>query len=181
MLIRTLLVILQTATSAVVFSFVFLFGGVISPVFLVFSLISATGIVAGRFSRQILKANSHLLQFLVALASLFAALFALDYFSDGVLGISYLAIYQAEFDPMGTIQFGIGFISMWLALAAWRKPKVNGAVDELPHHPTPRSYHSPEMQMESQSPSANVRVDKPRTKRVINWFSARSSTFNEQL
>ncbi|MEN8242319.1 MAG: hypothetical protein ABFS17_10390 [Chloroflexota bacterium] len=174
--IRMLLVILQAMTSAVVFSFVFLFEGRISPLFLVFALLAATGLVAGLTSRRVLKTDIRLLQYLVGLISLFAALFALNYFSGGVLGINYLTIYQADFEPLAFIQVGIGIFSMWLAIAAWRKPKSHEFEDDIseaPYTAPPRAR-----QVETNSPAVLERVRTPRPKRKINWFSASASSAN---
>lgn len=165
-LVRTLLVILQSMVSAVVFSFVFLFNGRISPLFLVFALLAATGLVTGMTTRRLLKTNIRLLQYLVGLISLFSSLFALNYFSSGVLGISYLTIYQADFDPLAFIQVGISLFTSGLALTAWRKPKNRMLPDEV--HDVPYSLTS----SSSRSSNASPRVAPPRSRRKANRFSS---------
>jgi ribosomal protein L37AE/L43A len=168
-LVRTFLAILKTTTTALVFSFVFLFDGEMPPLFLLFALIATTGLIAGMTSRRMLKDHSRLLQYLVGVACLFAALFALSYYSSGVIGIDYLAIYQADFDPPAIIQLTISLFTTWLALAAWRKPKNNQFKGQtLPNSP---SYRSSEVEIEPQQPVTTSRVNLPRTRRLINWFS----------
>jgi ribosomal protein L37AE/L43A len=171
-LVRTLLVILKTTISAVVFNLIFLFEGHIHPLFIVFALLAITGLVSGMMARRLLKANTRLLQFLVALMALFAALFALNFYTSGVIGISYLTIYNAEIDIDGFIQTGIGFLTMWMALAAWRKPKAGrrGAAPQSP----PRSFRAPEMQLEVEQQAAE-RVRLSPARRAINWLSAHST------
>lgn len=172
-LVKTLLVIMKTTISAVVFNFIFLFEREIHPLFLIFALLSATGLVAGMMARRLLKATPRVLQFLVALMALFAALFALNFYTGGVIGISYLTIYNAEVDIEGFIHTGIGMMTMWMALAAWRKPKTGrrGTAAQSP----PRSFRAPEMQLEVQQYAAADRVRLSPGRRAINWISAHTT------
>lgn len=172
-LVRTLLVIAKTTISAVVFNFIFLFERKIHPLFLIFAILSATGLVAGTMSRRLLKDNTRLLQFLVALMALFAALFALNYFTVGVIGISYLTIYHAEIDIEGFIQAGIGLLTMWMALAAWRKPKTDRQLDAV--QSPERSFRAPEMQLEAQEYASIERVRLSPARRAVNWLSVHST------
>jgi hypothetical protein len=172
-LVRTLLVIAKTTISAVVFNLIFLFERQIHPLFLIFALLAATGLVAGIMARRLLKANTRLLQFLVALMALFAALFALNFYTSGVIGISYLTIYNAEIDIDGFIQAGIGIVTMLMALSAWRKSKA-GQRSAAPESP-PRSFRAPEMQLEAQQHAAAERVRLSPARRAINWLSAHST------
>jgi hypothetical protein len=168
-LARTLLVIAKTTISAVVFNFIFLFEREIHPLFLVFALLSATGIVAGTMARRLLKANTRILQYLVALMALFAALFVLNFYTVGVIGISHMTIYYGEIDIDGFIHAGTATLTMLLALAAWRKPKT-----VVPQSP-PRSFRAPEMQLEAQQQAAAERVRLSPARRAINWLSSRSA------
>lgn len=170
-LFRSLLVILKTSTSAVVFSFIVLFERHVHPLLLVFALLAATGLVAGLVSRSLLKGKHGLLQFLVALTAVFCGLIALNHYSGGVIGISYMTIYNGEFDAQAFIQSGIGILVMVLALSAWRKPTRRQQVQEL--SPTPRSFRSPELQLEEQQSAAD-RVRLSPARRAINWFTAQT-------
>jgi ribosomal protein L37AE/L43A len=172
-LFRTILVILKSTTSAVVFSLIFLFEMQFHPLFLVFALLCATGLVAGVTARRLLGAFHGVLQFLVALVALFAAMIALNFYSGGVLGIDYLTIYHAEIDLQAFIQVGIGLLAMLLALSAWRKPRHRQQIVE-PQSP-PRSFRSPEMQLEAQQQPPSERVRLTPARRAINWLSAQTS------
>ena len=101
-------------------------------------------------------------------------LFALNYFSGGVIGISYQTIYQADFDPLSFIQVGIGIFSMWLVLAAWRKPKSHGLIEDLPE--APYTARPTVVGAETQASSASERIRTSRPKRKINWFSSQPSS-----
>jgi hypothetical protein len=174
MIIRAILVILQTATSAVTFSLLLLFEPRINPLLMVFALLCATGLVAGVTARNVLKAFHGILQFLVALLALFGAMIALNYTSRGALGIDYLPLSRGEIDPLAFTQVGIGFVVMLLGLSAWRKRKGSQpAADEEPS--PPRSYRSPEMQLEAQQGFTPDRVRVSPVRRVVNLFSSQPS------
>jgi hypothetical protein len=152
---------------------VLLFERQIHPLFLVFALLCATGLVAGSIARSLLGAFHGALQFLVALAAVVVAMISLNYYSGGVIGIDYLTIYNAEVDLMAFLQVGIGLLVMVLSLTAWRKPRRQRQVVE-PQSP-PRSFRSPEMQLEVQEQYPSERVRLTPARRVINWFSAQTS------
>jgi len=167
-IVRTMLVILKSTTSAVVFSLLLLFEPRINPLLMVFALLCAVGLVAGMTARHLLAAFHGILQFLVSLLALLAAMFALNYTSRGVLGISYQTILNAEVDPMAFGQVGIGLVVMLLALTAWRKPKPRQPAAVEPSSP-PRSFRSPEMALEERS-NHRERVKVSPVRNVINWF-----------
>jgi hypothetical protein len=170
---RTLLVILKSTTSVVVFSLIFLFENYVHPLFLVFALLCTTGLVAGMMARRMLKAFHRVLQFLVALIALITSMIALNYYSGGVLGISHQTIYYAEIDPQAFLQVGVGFLAMLMALSAWRKPRRQRQTIE-PQSP-PRSFRSPEMQLEFEMDTPPERVRVTPARRAINWFSGQTS------
>jgi hypothetical protein len=168
-----MLVVLKTTTCAVTFSLVFLFERQIDTFFLVFALLSAIGLVAGATARSLLRAFHGILQFLAALMALLAAMISLDYASGGVLGIDFMTIYNAEVDIPAFIQVGIGLFVMMLALTAWRKSRRQLQAME-PTSP-PRSFRSPEMQLEIGEPPSNDRVRLSPARRAVNWISAQTS------
>jgi hypothetical protein len=173
-IIRALLVILKSATSAVVFSLLLLFEPRINPLLMVFALLCATGLVAGLTARNVLKAFHGIWQFLVALLALFGAMIALNYTSRGVLGIDYLTLYHGEIDTLAYIQVGISFVVMLLGLTAWRKRK--GSTPAVYEEPSPpRSYRSPEMQLEAQQGFTADRVRVTPARRLVNLFSSQPS------
>lgn len=170
---RSVIVVLKTSTSAVVFSMVFLFEQRINPLFLLFALLCAVGVVAGTISRRLLGAFHGLLQFLVALVALVTAMIALHHFSGGVVGIDYQTLYNADIEIIEFIQVGIGFVVMLLSLTAWRKPKRRQEIVE-PLSP-PRSFRSPEMQLETQDEYQPERVRLTPARRAIHWLSGQTS------
>ena len=63
---------------------------------------------------------------------------------------------------------------MCLVLAAWRKPKSHGLIEDLPE--APYTARPTAVGAETQASSASERIRTSRPKRKINWFSSQPSS-----
>jgi hypothetical protein len=138
---RTILVILTTAIGGTVLLLTFLFNQASSPLPLKYALVGAVGLIAGFFSRRLLREYTGLLRLLVSLTAISAGLFLMYFFSFGYVGIDLLYWSQTGPDWEGLIQIGIGTFTACLALFAWRYPKP--AKDISLREPIPASSRRP--------------------------------------
>jgi hypothetical protein len=144
---RTILVILTTATSGTILLLTFLLNQTSSPLPLKYAIVGAVGLIAGFFSRRLLKEHTGLLRVLVSLTAISAGLFLMYFFSFGYLGIDLLYWSHTGPDWDGLIQIGLGTFTACLALYAWRYPKP--AKEISPRVPIPSSSRKPIVKTQS--------------------------------
>lgn len=127
---RMLLVILNTALSGTVFLLIFLVGGTTTAIYLKYALVSVVGLTAGLTSRRLLRHRTGVLRLMAAVTALIVGLIILNIYSLGFIGID-LVSRGAEPDWDSLIQIGLGTISAWLSLHAWKskKPEISTAAE----------------------------------------------------
>lgn len=138
---RTIFVILATATSGTILLLTFRFNQTSSPLPLKYALVGAVGLIAGFFSRRLLREHTGLLRLLVSLTAISAGLFLMYFFSFGYVGIDLLYWRYSGPDWDGLIQIGLGIFTACLALYAWRHPRP--AKVKSPRVPIPSSSRKP--------------------------------------
>jgi hypothetical protein len=138
---RTIFVILLTAAGGSVLLLTFRFNKTSSPLPLKYAIVGAVGLVAGFFSRRLLREYSGLLRLLVSQTALSAGLFLMYFFSLGYVGIDLLYRRHTGPDWDSLSQIGLGTFTACLALYAWRYHKT--ALKYSPRKSIPSSARKP--------------------------------------
>lgn len=138
---RTIFVILTTAIGGTVLLLTFLFNQASSPLPLKYAIVGAVGLIAGFFSRRLLREYTGLLRLLASLTAISTGLFLMYLFSFGYVGIDLLYWSHTWPDWDGLVQIGLGTFTACLALYAWRYPRP--AKIKHPRKPAPSSSRKP--------------------------------------
>ena len=144
---RTILVILMTATIGTVLLLTFLLNQTSSPLPLKYAIVGAVGLIAGFFSRRLLREYSGLLRLFVSLTAISAGLFLMYFFSFGYLGIDLFFWSHTGPDWDGLVQIGLGTFTACLDMYARRFPKPSKEIS--PRVPIPSSSRKPIVKTQS--------------------------------
>ena len=150
------LVVFTAIVVAAVIPLLFLFNQAIMPVALKTIAIACIGIASGFATRRLLSTNTRLLNMLVAFIAVYASLWLLSILTAGYIGIQPFHSWSGP-DWSGLIQLGLGTITAWLVLQAWRRPSMGGIITTTPargRNQTPKTT-SPRIQKGQSSPTRN--------------------------
>jgi len=163
--VRITLVVVTALVAAAAAPLVFLANQIFMPVVLKLAAAAVVGLVSGLASRFILKNNSGLLKFLVALVALTSGLLLLNTLTAGYAGLSLSRNIEPNLD--GLSQFALAGAASWLALRAWKPAaRVKKSPAVKPAKPAPAKKEPRREQPPVKLPPRRRKTQQPKLTRV---------------
>lgn len=128
---RIALVVLFSVTFSLALTLLFLINKGVAPHVLKFTVVAAAALATGLQARGLLKQNTFVLRYTVALTALILSLGILKPLTQGFIGIDLFAVFPEGPDVDGATQLLLGAALIWLAQRAWSAKGSSVAVSPV--------------------------------------------------